>query len=90
MKSTLYIGIASVALLAAPSLQAQNNVQEEKEYWNAHTLLIPYRLPPAPVGQKPTYIDLDNDGDPASLSNGLTTTMTCKRVIWKETSTTIV
>ena len=40
MKSTLYIGIASVALLAASSLQAQNNVQEEKEYWNAHTLLI--------------------------------------------------
>ena len=67
MKSTLYIGIASVALLAASSLQAQNNVQEEKEYWNAHTLLIPYRLPPAPVGQKPTYIDLDNDGDPDVL-----------------------
>ena len=39
----------------------------EKEYWNANTLLIPYRLPPAPAGYKPTYIDLDGDGDPDIL-----------------------
>ena len=29
--------------------------------------LIPYRLPPAPAGYKPTYIDLDGDGDPDIL-----------------------
>ena len=54
-------------LLSAQGLSAQTDGSGKKEYWNANTLLIPYRLPPAPAGYKPTYIDLDGDGDPDIL-----------------------
>ena len=33
-------------------------------YWNHSTPLVSYRLPPPPVGYKPTLEDLDGDGDP--------------------------
>lgn len=36
-------------------------------YWNDNTPLVSYRLPPAPMGYQPTYIDLDKDGDPDIL-----------------------
>lgn len=57
-------------LLAATSLVSSLltvSAQDPPKYWNDHTLLLPYRLPPAPPGYKPTYIDLDGDGDPDVL-----------------------
>lgn len=63
---TLLLAAGSL-LLTAQGLSAQADKQENKKYWNANTLLIPYRLPPAPAGYKPTYIDLDGDGDPDIL-----------------------
>lgn len=46
------------------------NVHAQKQdslYWNTKTLLFPFRLPPAPIGHKPQYIDLDGDGKPDVL-----------------------
>lgn len=67
MKPITLLIAASSLLLSAQGLSAQTEKQENKKYWNANTLLIPYRLPPAPAGYKPTYIDLDGDGDPDIL-----------------------
>ena len=36
----------------------------EQHYWNTSLQIVPYRLPQAPIGYKPEYIDLDHDGDP--------------------------
>lgn len=44
--------------------QSPNNLKSENSYWNNNTPLVSYRLPPPPIGYKPKYIDLDNDGDP--------------------------
>lgn len=67
MKPITLLLAAGSLLLSAQGLSAQTDGSGKKEYWNANTLLIPYRLPPAPVGYKPTYIDLDGDGDPDIL-----------------------
>lgn len=67
MKPITLLIAASSLLLSAQGLSAQTEKQKNKKYWNANTLLIPYRLPPAPAGYKPTYIDLDGDGDPDIL-----------------------
>ncbi|MDR2040015.1 MAG: hypothetical protein LBQ60_18995 [Bacteroidales bacterium] len=50
-----------------PFIMNGQSAPDKKNYWNEKTLLIPYRLPPAPQGYKPTYIDLDGDGDPDVL-----------------------
>ena len=89
MKPITLLLAAGSLLLSAQGLSAQTDGSGKKEYWNANTLLIPYRLlsvrqssheawpvpadlipyrlPPAPAGDKPTYIDLDGDGDPDIL-----------------------
>ena len=67
MKPITLLLAAGSLLLCAQGLSAQTDGSGKKEYWNANTLLIPYRLPPAPAGYKPTYIDLDGDGDPDIL-----------------------
>ena len=67
MKPITLLLAAGSQLLSAQGLSAQTDGSGKKEYWNANTLLIPYRLPPAPAGYKPTYIDLDGDGDPDIL-----------------------
>ena len=67
MKPITLLLAAGSLLLSAQGLSAQTDGSGKKEYWNANTLLIPYRLPPAPAGYKPTYIDLDGDGDPDIL-----------------------
>lgn len=67
MKPITLLLAAGSLLLSAQRLSAQTDGSGKKEYWNANTLLIPYRLPPAPAGYKPTYIDLDGDGDPDIL-----------------------
>ena len=38
-----------------------------QKYWNIGTPLTPYRLPPPPIGTKPTYIDLNGDGKPDAI-----------------------
>lgn len=63
MKPITLLLAAGSLLLSAQGLSAQTDGSGKKEYWNANTLLIPYRLPPAPAGYKPTYIDLDGDPD---------------------------
>ena len=67
MKPITLLLAAGSLLLSAQGVSAQTDNSGKKEYWNANTLLIPYRLPPAPAGYKPTYIDLDGDGDPDIL-----------------------
>lgn len=41
----------------------------EKQYWNTNLQIVPFRLPPPPVGYKPEYIDLDRDGDPDAIKS---------------------
>jgi hypothetical protein len=55
-----------VLLLFANKMAAhpRDSLQLENNYWNNQTPLVSYRLPPPPVGYKPTLVDLDNDGDP--------------------------
>lgn len=43
---------------------AQKQDSLANSYWNNKTSLVSYRLPPPPVGYKPTLEDLDGDGDP--------------------------
>ncbi|MDR1523808.1 MAG: hypothetical protein LBS79_00935 [Tannerella sp.] len=62
-----YICLLFLCALILPALKAQNVPETKKTYWNDKTLLISYRIPPAPPGYKPVYIDLDADGDPDVL-----------------------
>ena len=50
-------------ILAGSVLMAQNS----KPYWNSNIPLNSYRLPPAPIGAKIKFTDLDKDGDPDVL-----------------------
>lgn len=52
MKPITLLLAAGSLLLSAQGLSAQTDGSGKKEYWNANTLLIPYRLPPAPAGYK--------------------------------------
>ena len=47
--------------------QQKSSLTQPEKYWNSNTPLVSYRLPPASIGYRPTYIDLDNDGDPDIL-----------------------
>jgi hypothetical protein len=40
-----------------------------KKYWNSNLKIVPFRLPPPPVGYKPEYIDFDHDGDPDAIKS---------------------
>ena len=55
-----------------PAAERTRTFRTDGRFWEKGILeckypLIPYRLPPAPAGYKPTYIDLDGDGDPDIL-----------------------
>lgn len=54
----LLINVMSAELLA------QNQDSLVNSYWNNNTPLVSYRLPPPPPSYKPTFEDLDGDGDP--------------------------
>ncbi|MBQ8521414.1 MAG: heparinase II/III family protein [Bacteroides sp.] len=54
------LGIGILFIL--PTVQTNAQSITEKPYWNLHTHLMPLRLPPAPTGYIPTYIDLNKDG----------------------------
>ncbi|HTN36407.1 MAG TPA: hypothetical protein VL053_04985 [Arachidicoccus sp.] len=73
MKNYLFL---CLLLSGAPYLFAQqtaatgtgsDTLKYPETYWNTDTRLTPYRLPSAPVGYHPRYIDLDKDGDPDLL-----------------------
>ena len=51
-------------ILAAMLLALPATGQEEgaKTYWNARIPLQSYRIPPAPVGYQPEFLDLNGDG----------------------------
>lgn len=53
--------ITFIILVIHIDLSAQ---EKGASYWNNSTPLVSYRLPPPPVGYKPTLVDLDGDGDP--------------------------
>jgi hypothetical protein len=42
-------------------------IAQQKTYWNEHTKLVPFRLPPPPLGFEPKRVDLDNDGNPDAI-----------------------
>ena len=66
MKRIKFILCLSTILFTTNLIYSQQNTSLEKRdnYWNNSTPLVSYRLPPPPIGYQPTYIDLDNDGDP--------------------------
>ena len=43
--------------------------QGQDGYWNQKLPIIPYRLPPPPIGYKVEYIDFDGDGDPDAIKS---------------------
>lgn len=45
----------------------QKNIPDE--YWNSNLPIIPFRLPPPPIGYMPEYIDFDDDGDPDAIKS---------------------
>jgi hypothetical protein len=53
-------------LLLTTSIWAQpiDSLNHTNKYWNSDIPLVSFRLPPPPIGYQPSYIDLDNDGDP--------------------------
>lgn len=58
--SISFVTVAANALLA----QQTENSSLTNSYWNSNTPLVSYRLPPPPIDYTPSFIDLDNDGDP--------------------------
>ncbi len=66
-----------ITLLVSLGCLLYDNVsgQTSQSYWNTNSLLLPLRLPLPPMGYKPSYSDLDKDGDPDILrsitSNGI-------------------
>ncbi|WP_208021466.1 hypothetical protein [Flavicella sediminum] len=67
MKKLFIATVISVLVFNISWAQHKNTLKQKKDYWNNNTPLVSYRLPPAPIGYKPTYIDLDKDGDPDIL-----------------------
>jgi hypothetical protein len=43
--------------------------QGQDGYWNQKLPIIPYRLPPPPMGYQVEYIDFDDDGDPDAIKS---------------------
>lgn len=43
--------------------------QGQDSYWNQKLPIIPYRLPPPPIGYQVEHIDFDNDGDPDAIKS---------------------
>ena len=56
MRTKLSLPVAALLLLAMPA------VGQQKSYWNDNIPLQSYRIPPAPVGYQPEFLDLNGDG----------------------------
>ena len=39
---------------------------DEKTYWNSKIQLLSHRLPPAPAGYQPEFLDRQSPGNPSS------------------------
>ena len=75
MRNALWITLLIIQqLFFTNSIMAQSGNESGKNkpkqgYWNTDLKIVPYRLPPAPKGYNPEYIDLDGDGDPDILKS---------------------
>ena len=56
MRTKLCLPLAALLLLAVPA------TGQEKSFWNANIPLLSYRIPPAPAGYRPEFLDLNGDG----------------------------
>lgn len=66
MKKKLFF-ISLIFFVTNIMAQTGNDTEKNRSgqnYWNSNLKIVPYRLPPPPIGYKPEYIDLDGDGDP--------------------------
>jgi hypothetical protein len=63
-RDTLSYLVILLLLIASTKAVAETR---DSIYWNTRTQLFPFRLPPAPIGHQPRYIDLNGDGKPDVL-----------------------
>ena len=56
MRTKHRLALAALLLLAIPA------AGQEKTFWNANIPLQSYRIPPAPAGYRPEFLDLNGDG----------------------------
>ncbi len=62
MTAIHWIKQSGLLLAICTGLCGTGTMNAASDYWNSNTHLMPLRLPPAPKGHKPEYLDLNKDG----------------------------